>query len=190
MGFFKGAKDALSGDTKHWALTHNPVLIELIQKVRALPSERVDFFTRLLVVSQFTIERLVFPKKGKALLVVSLKSISQIQFFELYAVLLAFSTAKLAKASPEVASNLKADFLKVVGSAQTGLAKEVLEDIATAPTKDSESIRLWKRVTNVLDTHDIADDLKSVFTLYALLIEHLRTAVGKQPAGEEQLLKQ
>lgn len=49
MGFLKAARDGLSGDTKHWSRTHNAVLGELIEKVKALPSERVDFFTRLLL---------------------------------------------------------------------------------------------------------------------------------------------
>lgn len=190
MRFLKGAKDAFSGDTRHWVRTHNPVLIELIKTIKTLPIETVDFFNRLLVVSHFTVERLVFPKEGKALLEVSLKSISQSQFLDLYTVLLAFSTARLAKASPEIATSIRADLLRVLGSGQTNLAEEVFDDIAKAPTNDSESMRLWKGVTDVFHADHIANDIKNVLTLYALLIESLRTAVGKQPAGEGQLLKQ
>lgn len=179
MGFLKSAKDGFSGDTNHWTGTHNPVLSELIRKVNALPSDRVEFFTELLVMSHHAVERLVFPREGAAMLKVSIKSITRRQFLELYAVLLAFLMAKLAKGSPEIASNLKDDLLLIIDRAGTELAAKVFADITSAPANDFESTRLWKSVTNVLNTNDVGDDLQHSFLLYASLIEYLRIALAK-----------
>lgn len=178
MGFLKAARDGLSGDTKHWSRTHNAVLGELIEKVKALPSERVDFFTRLLVVCHFTVERLVFPKEGKSLIEVSLKSITRSQFLELYAVLLAFLVAKLAKASPQITSSIQTDLLQLVDSRQTELAEQVFQDITKAPTNDTESIRLWKFVTGIFD-NNVGNEIQNLFILYASLIEQVRVALQK-----------
>lgn len=179
MGFLKSAKDGLSGDTNHWTSIHNPVLSELIRKVNALPSDRVEFFTKLLVMSHHTVERLVFPREGEAILTVSIKSVTRGQFVDLYAVLLAFLMAKLAKASPEIASNLKADLLLIIDSGGTELAAKVFADITSAPANDVESTRLWKSVTSVIDTNAVGDDLQNSFLLYASLIEYLRIALAK-----------
>lgn len=121
---------------------------------------------------------MVFPKDGKSLLEVSLKSITRSQFLELYAVLLAFLVAKLAKASPEITSSIQTDLLQLVDPQQTELAEQVFQDITKAATNDTESIRLWKCVTGIFD-NNVGNEIQNVFILYASLIEQARAALQK-----------
>lgn len=175
MGFFKNLGDAFSGNTTHWTSTHNPIIGELFQRADTLSRNGPEVFKKLIVISSIAVEQLVFPKQGNALLNLDVKSITRSQFHQLYTVLLAFLVARVSGAMPQIAEDIKTDLLKVVSSENSSLANQVLEDIINAPSGASEGVRLWKSVTNALNTTNT--DAQSQFIVYSLLVKSLSSGL-------------
>jgi hypothetical protein len=175
MGVFKSLGDAFFGNTAHWTRNHNPVVGDLFRQADTLSKNGPEIFKKLIVLSSFAAERLVFPREGCPLLNANLKSITRSHFDQLYATLLAFLVAKMSKEASEIGPAIKADLLHVVTQQQTTVAEKLLADIENAPAADLESVRLWKGVTQALGVTD--HDIQKQAILYLLLVKSLASGL-------------